>query len=543
MVKSKSNNIDSSNNLKFALKNIGKIELIILIIIFTALFFSISFIKISNGYYHSDTAGFYEITENIASRGLPISHINPSFSWWYQEGLGSKPASEICNMSLGSEKINEINVFTWHTFFIIYLMAPLTYFISAHILWQSLTSFTFIGFIALIYIILREKNTSIIFSFIFCLLIMAHPAWQQSLLGEVVPDRFFLFLGLLFIYLFSDKNTNLKLLFVIGLLICSLQERAALIIGIVTVLYTLLYWSNWYNNKNKILRLSMGFFFILIAVLAFSFIINNFIYPYYLPANFGDLIMRFSNPDFMNKLIIFSIFNLIILGILSIFEWKSFIIALAVMSFNIFGNIGGAEKIGFILHYHSYYFPLLVWAAMLGYIHLLKIFNGEFKQKLFLIAMVFLIILTAGINPYKYDNFNFSLENIKNNGLIETIVKIPSTLQGNVNPLIKNSEQLQNAVPIYSEVTMPEGIIPYLYKHRKVHYFPAGLDTSDYAVLTIEGKKDSQFIYGGAWSYVGTEHQKSLNDCLIDRMKREGYDFDNATIIESAQVAIIKRIS
>lgn len=545
MIKHESNDSNRHSKLQFFQGNIGKIECFLLLIIFIGLFFSISYIKIFNELDQGDSAQFCEMTENIAARGIPYTNIGASVLSFITDHIGTKSPTEICSMPLGSADIKEMNILSGgHPYLILYLIAPLTYFVPANIVLESLTALSFAAFIILIYIILRQKQISIPQSILFCSLIMVHPAWQQSLLGQIYPDRFFLFLGLLFIYIFTEKNKNLYLVFFSGLFVCSLQERAAITIGLFIILYVILYWSLInLSTKQKISLLLMGIIYLILALIFLTFILTNkaFIMAY-MPLNLDIYIMRLSNQNFMDMLLIFSFFNLIILGIFALFEFRAFVIAFIMMLPNMLGSIGGAEKIGFITHYHSIYFPILVWAALLGYINLSKKFTKGLKEKLFLIFMLILIIFAAGVDPYKYDKFDFSLNNIKSNGLLQTAAKIPDTIQGNVPAVIKYSNVIKKAVPENSKVTTPEGYMPYLYKNRVLYLFPVGLDSSDYAVLPIIGKNGSENIYGGFFSYIGPEHTTSVNKCLIDRMKNEGYDFENSTIIEPAGVAIIKRI-
>jgi uncharacterized membrane protein len=254
------------------------------------------------------------------------------------------------------------------------------------------------------------------------------------------------------------------------------------------------------------------------------------------------MIQLFSNQPFFQKTLLFILFNIVILGILAIFEWRAFLISIPILSLNIIGNIGGAEKIGWVTHYHSYYFPILVWAALLGYIHLTKIFAQKGRQKMFIIFILSLIILTSAVNPYSYERLDLSVKNIENNGLLTTVYQIPNTVNGNIKPLIKYSDEMKRLIPENSTVTSPEAVWPFLYKKRNLHLLPVGIDSADYAILVIKGKNGSEYDLGGMVSFLGQKTADDSDKCLIERMKKDGYDFKNATINEPAGLAIIKRI-
>jgi hypothetical protein len=273
------------------------------------------------------------------------------------------------------------------------------------------------------------------------------------------------------------------------------------------------------------------------------FITDNIYLSTYFPSNINVLMQNFSNPVFFDTTLVFIFFNFIILGILAIFEWRAFLISIPIVLLNIIGNVGGAEKIGWVTHYHSYYFPILVWAALLGYIHLTKLFAQKGRQKLFIVLILSLVILTAAVNPYSYEKFDVSATNIETNGLLTTLYKIPDTMNGNIQPLIKYSDEMKLLIPENSTVTSPEGYWPILYENRHLHLFPVGLNSSDYAVLVIKGKNGSSYELGGMVSYIGQQTADEADVCLIDRMKKDGYDFNNMTVNESAGVAIIKRVS
>jgi hypothetical protein len=67
---------------------------------------------------------------------------------------------------------------------------------------------------------------------------------------------------------------------------------------------------------------------------------------------------------------------------------------------NIIGNIGGAEKYGFLTHYHTLYFPFLIFASIMGYIQLIKICKTKIQRISASAVLIALIVLSAASSPY-----------------------------------------------------------------------------------------------------------------------------------------------
>jgi hypothetical protein len=491
-----------------------------------------------------DAAMIFQLTQNIAQTGKPVSNVFAAIEHAFKNNIFTMDLDHYKQSELSPPKENEKNYFTIHTYFLLYLIAPLTWLFSADNVIIYLTSFSFFGMIYLAYAFLRSHKVPLVSAILACLLVIAHPAFSQSIQGQPYVDRFFLFIGFLFAYYFTRENQNRYILILTGIL-CLMHERTALIAGIFAIGYILL---NWYNIKyHKRIKLSIGLSLIILSILFQKVFITSGYYDTFLPHNYHELIRRFSDSNFMSALSLFSIFNILILILIAVFHWKSATIAFVIMLPNIIGHIGGnGEKVGWLTHYHSNYFPVLVWAGCMGLIHFSKWSSPRRWRVIFQVSsLAFLLILFLGLNPDQHRPIEYSLsKNINNNILVKTAIEYPTYYgdQHYARDLGILKQQIIDAVPENTVVSIPEGVMPILYKNRTLNYFPIGIDTADYAVLTIQGVDGTNYKFGGAFSYLGPEIQLDINKYLIERMKTVGYDFEHPTIISSVGIAVIKRI-
>ena len=65
--------------------------------------------------------------------------------------------------------------------------------------------------------------------------------------------------------------------------------------------------------------------------------------------------------------------------------------------------------------------------------------------------------------------------------------------------------------------------MPALYGERLIHFYPLGLMTSDYAVLSYTKDAHGAKYFTGAVSYLGPEARNELDDCLNKRLQAAGY--------------------
>jgi hypothetical protein len=246
----------------------------------------------------------------------------------------------------------------------------------------------------------------------------------------------------------------------------------------------------------------------------------------------------------MKNLGVFLVFNIPLLIMFGVWEWKAALIALGVMLPNIFGNVGGAEKSGWQTHYHCMYFPFMVWAMSLGFI---KMNDFLAKRKLSFIlytATAVMSLIIFGIYPWAWEDLKFSrIEWHRSSWVVltnSTVDYLGNRASYNITK--KFRDELRQAVPEGSVVSLPEYMFVPLYQNRKVYYYPLGLDEADYVVVWTNNMQAKPPQYRGIFSYLGEAENIKIDAYLSQRLMEKGYDVYHPTII-SNNVAVIKRLN
>jgi hypothetical protein len=217
---------------------------------------------------------------------------------------------------------------------------------------------------------------------------------------------------------------------------------------------------------------------------------------------------------------------------------------------NILGSVGGAEKSGWLTHYHTMYFPFLIWAAAEGYAKL-----SRWSEKLgphpmlshaalgaITISLALALATTVLAPSYKQIKY-FSWIYLNQQPLFQAAVELPEFIGTNATrPRNKDYAALIKAnVRPGSFVTTPEGYMPSLYKWSNLAYYPDGLAEADYAIVTMVSNANGSPVYGGQVCYLGTVEAAKQNLCLTERMRLAGYDLNNPVKIGNSGMALLKR--
>jgi len=519
-------------------RNISKIEMLIALCIFLLIAIPMSYLQSMRWIDgRTDTAYLSQVVENIAARGMAVSQVNAG--WDAVRKFLALPANEVCEAPLTLSKNSEFNMLTSHCHFILYAVAPLNKVIPVNILLPSLTVVGFLLFLFMLYALLRKNGIPIIGSLLFCLFVSVHPVWSQGMFGQIYVERFFIPLGFLFIFTLTRSKQDMMWM-IAGIFCILISERVGVTLGSFMVGYALLY-SEKYIKKRLFIG-CIGLVFIAISFLLLRFYIRNPDYNSF----FANISANFNYPGFVDKLKVFVLFNLLFMGIFAIFDWRAFLLAAVAMMPNILGNIGGAEKTGWLTHYHSLYFPILVWASVAGFIKWSNILSPRINKYFLYGFASFLIILCSSTFLYHTEGnkSRFSLANLKENVWARTGWMLYDLARnGNhsgIGSMLERYHKIQRIVPEHSAVTTAEEMMPALYQNRTIYYYPIGIDTADYAVLQIRQEPDGRIIYTGAVSYLGEDNREKLDICLNERMRRSGYDLENPVVI--GNTAILHRM-
>lgn len=525
-------------------------EYLIALVVFIGLFIVVTGVKVSReDSLQGDSAIVFQATENIAGRGVAVSQVAANtLAFVTESGLGQMTADQIAHNPLSAPPAaKETNILAWHAYYILYPVALLVKVLPVEMVLFSLWTLSFIGLVAVAYLALREMNVPVAGASLFCLLIVSHPAWSESLLeGQFYADRLFLLAGFVFMYLVSRKNTSRALVITTGVICLLIHERGAITAGMFLLLYVLLYWKQ--TVTDRIFKLAFSVVLLSYGLVAVKLILSNAFYTSFMPTSIAQVTANFQQPVFAHNAELFVLINLPFI-LLALFEWRAAVIAIVLMSPNLLGSIGGAEKIGFVTHYHSYYFPVLVWAAMLGYVAAYRKAAAVTRvPSIYAVVAVcaipvVLALYLSMLDPYSAPGPHLSTSNIGNQFFFKLNRQASNYLgPGSLGAAERAAnDKLRKAIPEGSVVTAPEGAMTPLYKHRTIRFLPMGIDTADFAVLafTLSGEG---VAYSGAVSYLGPEEAGRINKVIEARMKKDGYDFRHAIYIPEASLAVIKRL-
>jgi len=524
------------------LRALQKREYAIVLLIFLVLSVMLATLKVVRPVdRQGDTAFYSQVTDNVARRGMVVSQIQADVIAFYESGLLTMPAAQIASNPLSPPRTAEINVLHWHAYYIFYPVGVLAKVFPTLPLLLSLYVLSFTGLVALAYFMLRARNVSIGAASLFCLLIISAPAWSESLLsGQFYPDRLFMLAGFIFMYLASQNRTKISSLIAAGFLCALIHERAAMIAGIFLLSYIILYWKN--NIYDRSLKLALGISLLAYGIIILKFTITNLYYSTFLPTSFAQLSNNFHAPLFVQNTELFILVNGVFL-VFALFERRAAAIAILMMLPNIFGNIGGAEKTGWITHYHTYYFPALIWAALLGYAAAYRMAVSHKRLNIFYAATVVFVFFLASIYPYALNKQTINPMNIANNFLVkfaqETNIWL-TPLSSTRQEFAAAADRLQNAVSEKSVVSTPEFAWSYLYHNRTIRMFPVDIDHADFAVLSVV-KDGGRPAYSGVMSFLSPDERARINEAMLQRMKKDGYDFEHVIFVPALGAAVIKR--
>ena len=509
-----------------------------LFVIVSGLLFGFKEMKIDQ--LRGDSAIFYQVTENIANRGVAVSQVFANTQAYLESGLLVMPADKMAKDPLAPPQEAERNMLRFHAYFILYPIAVLAKIIPVKALLFALYVLAFTGVVLLAYFILRRDGMPLAAAALFCVLMMSHPGWSNGLLwGQFYPDRLFILFGFVFMYLVTRKDVSLGVQIAAGVLCLLIGERAAATAGIFWIAYTALYWKQLSDRERKT-RLAIGGVLFVAGLLLLKLFVANSNYSHFLPTSLKEIFAYLQNPLFRAKLELFVLVNLPLLA-LAFFQWRLAVAAIIMMLPNALGNIGGAEKIGWITHYDSYYLPALFLAALMGYEAAYKQLSLKKALPGFYAATAVLVLFLSMLNPFSFAAVSISPSNISDNFFI----KFPQQALVYLSPAgLKYralGDQISAMVPENTIVTTSESLMPFLYKNRTIRYLPVDIDRADYAVVAVE-KHGNEVTYGGVASFLGPDEKAKVNAAIVARMRKDGYDFAHAQPVPAFGLAIVKRI-
>ena len=524
------------NKIKF--EHIFQLKTVLALLIIFSLTALLAYIRVNSGYaLAGDTGQLYLILENIHAGNGPINPWQASIlDFVFSQNMLTLDASKLCKMDFESANYegDDLNHFKFHLYLILYPASLFLYLIDAPYVAHGLNILSFLLFLFVSYKITRKNKIPFFISILAIITISLHPAWSWSIIGQPYVDRMFLPLGLLLFYYTDNREGSFKaMLFVLAISVM-IVEKAIVYSGIFIITYSILFYKDYFNKKDLIRRLLVGITLLIIFIIITKLYLKNLYYTTSIPNNIEGILNIFLIDRSFNGVKSLLMVNAPLLLPAIIFRPRIFLIAFVMLLPNIVGNIGGAEKTGYHTHYHTLYFPFIVYAfihGIGGLFRWISIIKAEIVFSIFLIitALFYLLIdfddeqnikFTKSPATYFYAtnfyNMSKDLTNYKN---ITTLV--------------------ESNIPLNAKISSVEAGWAYLYKFKNLVIFPMDFEKTDFLLVGYE-KINNNFNYSGYQGFLGPNHSLIVNECLDSRIRKAGYDVE-FPILLSPSLAILKR--
>ena len=501
-------------------------ERLVSTIFFLTFFICLAYFQVESIWlHHLDTTFLLESLDSIKKIGISLSSVGSAFP----EAAPTFPkhAYEVCKLALNVTR-TPLNVLDMHAYFILYPLSILSFVVSSHYVIAIMNALSFAGLVYVAYLTSRKAFLPVLPSILFCILVISHPAWSHSFLGDIYADRFFLFFGMLYIYLLywgikdssSIDSKKLLVLLSVGLFASAVNERAAIMIALISIFFLIFSYKEIINKRFK-------FFLFCFSSLLLTYVYWYFKQRYiYHPGNtnlvdmvqavWPTLTIQYESKYYVLQAKEFITINIFLFGFLAIFNWRLGLLSLFSLLPNLYINMGGAEKSGWGTHYHSMYFPILVFSAAIGLGYLWNKFGNRYF-KIFLLALLVILIFSISSYSKAYGS--------RPGGVLTVFSTL---LQGKNSSITQLSEQykvISESIPAGASVSTTEEFMPSLYRDKTIYFYPAGINQVDYVLLRETNISGNKF-YDGAVNYIGETQQ--VNECLSKRLRETGYSIEKS---------------
>ena len=351
-----------------------------------------------------------------------------------------------------------------------------------------LMSISFVVGLRLIFQYLVSK-LSLLQAFIYVGILLIHPIFHQSILGQTYIDRLFFGPAIyILIRIFDRKKITLKDL-VIAFLTILISERAALYLGITIILSLIFFRFSDLKSDRKTQTLAL----VGITGVCWFLFWNSYFATsdYYSAINLEGILSNFNSAMFGPRSPLLAELLLVLLPFLILISTNIYlsILSAALILPNVLFNIGGAELTGFYTHYHAGYSPLIFTLAAFGYVNLSRssIFKVGFKR--LLDASIFFLISIWIVGYWHFSNSLIPLNSFLSNQIagksLDALGIVPSDIQLTRETTASDLQGLLAGISSKDElVSMPEFLFPTALSlgFSKISYFPVDVGVSQYVV-------------------------------------------------------------
>ena len=513
----------------------------------------ILFLYIKNFYYlkdlfythHGDSAFFADLLYRIAIFNDYNASTIFSSAYYFFEYLVKEPEAFCSIESLSNSKKFNMYVSS-HLYWIAWILSfPIRLGLDPILLSSFLIVSAYFSLILIIiFIFFKYKVDPFLCVLLILLVIFSWKPIIEGLYGQFYFDKFFIPLMILFIFTHQNIIFNKKkflILYTLGILTLSVHERSALMLSGYIIANELF---NKIQNFRKY-NLDKGLIFFSILSLFYFFIYIKFYQDSIYSGNisFGTAIYYIKEYLTFEKRTFFLVNKLVLvcapLFVVSIFAPKMAIISFGALIPNILFSVGGAEKIGFSTHYHTYYIPFLIAAVVLSSINFCKK-NYDLKKKfIFHLVVLFMFIFNLSINASDTKR-SLELENPKfNNNLLYSITN------KNEIYLLKFAEfkkkLFQKTDLEKKSISMPESLMTGFVKTKvRVDYFPIGIYSNEFIIITKNKQKYNEYLINFPY-FLNKEKYMKIHQCFSNYIEKN-FEIFFKTEFGGSDYFIYKRI-
>jgi uncharacterized membrane protein len=470
-----------------------------------------------------DSALLADIVDNIARSGQPMTWVGRA-SLDGVAAWGQYP-EVLCQQPMQASPA-PLNMFTWHAYGILYLVAPLALLVPTVTLVAALNAVSFMAVPAVSYLFLRREQVPGLVALLAALMITAHPAWSSGAVGQFYVDRYFMPLGLIFAlalhdHLRSGRDRTLAVA-VAGTLAALCTERSAIMVGCYALGCLVLYIGRYRWSRTATVALIVGVASLGYAAAYMAFGMANTDYVGFRRPLANVVQALLSDPVERSRSGAFLLVNLAIFAPLAVLNWRAALLAAGAMLPNVIGSIGGAEKTGWQTHYHALYFPFLICAVLLGIARLSALVRRRWGA-LAAPLLVSTVLLTTYV-PAANGAVSFSATQWRSHALVQAAQSVLRT--GPPEAHRQRLRTIRSALARVSPgaaVTTIEPLFPTLYRGRRLSYYPIGIGSVDVAVLPYTPRPDGTIAFEGAINYHGPAATARVNACARERLAAAGY--------------------
>jgi len=499
------------------------------------LLYAYTFWKAHHGIGDTDTAFFLDVLENTWHLGLPTTSAVRAFLNVYPFIL--MDPDKFCAIDQTQFSTIPANILLGHANLIVYPLSALAQWLGAERVAAISTASAFVALPAISYLFLRRRNVPAFLCLFFSVIVCLHPAWRIATEGWIYFDRLFMPFALAFAFLMHEAFTNKEvmgrsrmiLVVVIAAIGAMIHERGALLMLVVALGHVILYRSAPRRNVLFVLAVSAA----LMAYLAVYSVLQHNVDNAEVYKSFFDL-PRFLNNVFRPGLVKLIAFNLPFILLAALFNWRAALIAGITIFPNVIVSIGGAEKDGWITHYHSFYFPFVIYAGAVGLTGLLAArrdqydagTQGRWPRSLAAVFMLSLIgAVVSFLNPYGPD-LSWRTAFIKE-GLWRPVndLYLIDPKFSSYRYETERADRLVAAIPAGASVTfMPPFNAWKLFRnHNSIQIFPVGTGVSEYLLVTFEKKADGGIMFDPVGVVGSPEGHLKARQCVTDKVWAAGY--------------------